>query len=340
MSLAPLDAWVRLLFFPRAKVGLRYSLRLAIALTTSAIATIVTLPERLVLALLFRFRKQPNDPNRAPIFILGYYRSGTTYLQYLLGRDPSLYTPRWLQALAPQGFVLSWSLLRFGLMLPFMGATRPVDALAFGPDVPAEDDIALSNWAAASALPGRMLLPQQHDFYDRFLYLNDLNGAELSRWRSYLEAFAQKISILASRRRLLFKSPSHTARVKALLRRVTSGTAGAFPPHRYQGLEIDFVARRAHVDGVEVSLTRREFEVLAYFARNAGKILLHRQVLQAVWGGQYGDESDYVWTFVQRIRRKIEPDRAHPRYVLTEAGVGYRMPAPEDGGVDRTPADN
>ena len=123
------------------------------------------------------------------------------------------------------------------------------------------------------------------------------------------------------------------ARVKALLRRVTSGTAGAFPPYRYQGLEIDFVARRAHVDGVELSLTRREFEVLAYFARNAGKILLHRQVLQAVWGGQYGDESYYVWTFVQRIRRKIEPDRAHPRYVLTESGVGYRMPAPEDAYV-------
>jgi hypothetical protein len=62
-----------------------------------------------------------------------------------------------------------------------------------------------------------MLLPQQHDFYDRFLYLKDLNGAELSRWRRYLEAFAQKISMLAGRRRLLFKSPSHTARVQALL---------------------------------------------------------------------------------------------------------------------------
>src|SRR6266581_2530705 len=80
---------------------------------------------------------------------------------------------------------------------------------------------------------------------------------------------------------------------------------------------------------VKVLLTRREFEVLAYFARNAGKILLHRQVLQAVWGGQYGEESDYVWTFAQRIRRKIEPDRANPRYVLTEPGVGYRMPVPE-----------
>jgi two-component system KDP operon response regulator KdpE len=119
------------------------------------------------------------------------------------------------------------------------------------------------------------------------------------------------------------------ARVKALLRRVAPGSSVALPPYRYEGLEVDFDARRAKLDGVEVPLTRREFEVLAYFARNAGKILLHRQVLRAVWGGQYGEEADYVWTFVQRIRRKIEPDRAHPRYLLTEPGVGYRMPTPE-----------
>jgi two-component system, OmpR family, KDP operon response regulator KdpE len=119
------------------------------------------------------------------------------------------------------------------------------------------------------------------------------------------------------------------ARVKALLRRITAGARGALLPYRYQGLEVDFAARRARRHGAELPLTRREFEVLAYLARNAGKILLHRQLLQAVWGGQYGDESDYVWTFVQRIRRKIEPDRSQPRYVLTEPGVGYRMPAPE-----------
>ena len=120
------------------------------------------------------------------------------------------------------------------------------------------------------------------------------------------------------------------ARVKALLRRATPGPRGAARPYRFQGLEVDFAARRARVDGREAPLTRREFEVLAYVARNAGKILLHRQVLQAVWGAQYGEESDYIWTFVQRIRRKIEPDRAHPRYLLTEAGMGYRMPAPEE----------
>jgi DNA-binding response OmpR family regulator len=78
-----------------------------------------------------------------------------------------------------------------------------------------------------------------------------------------------------------------------------------------------------------VALTRREFEVLAYLARNVGKVVLHRQLLRAVGGGQYGNESDYVWTFVQRIRRRIEPDRAHPAYVLTDIGMGYRMPAPD-----------
>ena len=119
------------------------------------------------------------------------------------------------------------------------------------------------------------------------------------------------------------------ARVKALLRRVPGGPRGPVPPDRYRGLEIDFTARHARVDGVHMHLTKREFEVLAYFARNAGKTLLHRQVLHAVWGGQYGDEADYIWTFVQRIRCKIEPNRREPIYLLTAPGVGYRMPLPE-----------
>jgi two-component system KDP operon response regulator KdpE len=120
------------------------------------------------------------------------------------------------------------------------------------------------------------------------------------------------------------------ARVRALLRRVSLGPRGALQPYRHQGLEIDFADRRVSLNGAEVPLTRREFEVLAYLARNTGTVLLHRQILQAVWGAQYADESDYIWTFVQRIRRKIEPDRDHPRYVLTEIGVGYRMPTPDD----------
>jgi two-component system KDP operon response regulator KdpE len=111
------------------------------------------------------------------------------------------------------------------------------------------------------------------------------------------------------------------------------------PTYRYQGLEVDFEARRARVNGVDVPLTKREFEVLAYFARNPGKVLLHRQVLRAVWGGQYGDESDYIWTFVQRIRSKIEPNRREPMYLLTASGVGYRVPLPDSDWSRRAPTD-
>lgn len=123
------------------------------------------------------------------------------------------------------------------------------------------------------------------------------------------------------------------ARVKALLRRMSAETSGPHAPYRYRGLEVDFGARIVRLNGVDVQLTRREFEVLAYLARNAGKVLLHRQVLQAVWGGQYAEESDYVWTFVQRIRRKIEPDRNAPRYILTQSGVGYSVPPSEESSL-------
>src|SRR5262249_21001699 len=120
------------------------------------------------------------------------------------------------------------------------------------------------------------------------------------------------------------------ARVAALLRRATRHASGPLTQrYRYHGLEVDFDARLATLDGVALKLTMREFEVLAYLARNAGKVMLHRQILHDGWGAQYGDESDYVWTFVQRIRRTIEPDRRTPRYVLTIAGVGYRMPSPD-----------
>jgi two-component system, OmpR family, KDP operon response regulator KdpE len=129
------------------------------------------------------------------------------------------------------------------------------------------------------------------------------------------------------------------ARVRALLRRSASGVKGPLAPYHYQGLEVDFGARRARLHGQDVPLTRREFEVLAYLARNAGKVLLHRQVLQAVWGNEYGEEADYVWTFVQRIRRKIEPDRHHPLYVLTEAGVGYWMPQSDADNAPAAPSD-
>ena len=120
------------------------------------------------------------------------------------------------------------------------------------------------------------------------------------------------------------------ARVRAALRRASGEPPGPLPPYRADDLELDFGSHQVQRAGAPVPLTPREFEVLAYLARNAGKVLTHRQILQAVWGVDYGDENDYVWTYVRRIRRKLEPDPERPRYLLTVAGVGYRAvpPAP------------
>ena len=121
------------------------------------------------------------------------------------------------------------------------------------------------------------------------------------------------------------------ARVRAALRRASSAPKGPLPPYQYDDLEVDFSARQVRRGGVDVALTPKEYDVLAYLARNAGKVVTHRQILQAVWGAEYGDEADYVWTYVRRVRRKLEPDPEQPHYVLTEPGVGYRTPPPSRG---------
>jgi two-component system KDP operon response regulator KdpE len=117
------------------------------------------------------------------------------------------------------------------------------------------------------------------------------------------------------------------ARVRATLRRAGSVLESSLPTYTYGELELDFSARRVRVNGQNISLTPKQYDVLAYLARNAGKVLTHRQILQAAWGGQYADEVDYVWTYVRRIRRRIETDPSQPQFLLTEPGVGYRMPA-------------
>ena len=116
------------------------------------------------------------------------------------------------------------------------------------------------------------------------------------------------------------------ARVRATLRRNGSVLESSLPAYRYADLELDFSAHQVRVGGREVSLTPKQYDVLAYLARNAGKVLTHRQILQVVWGGQYADEVDYVWTYVRRIRHRIERNPSRPLFLLTEPGVGYRVP--------------
>ena len=113
------------------------------------------------------------------------------------------------------------------------------------------------------------------------------------------------------------------ARVRLALRHSTSSNASPRPPLTIQGMTIDFDARKVTVGENVVELTRIEFDLLAHLALNAGRILTHRALLQAVWGPEYGDETEYLWTYIKRLRHKIEPDPHNPRYILTQAGVGY-----------------
>jgi len=115
------------------------------------------------------------------------------------------------------------------------------------------------------------------------------------------------------------------ARLRAALRRTVP--AGE-PVLRIGELVVDLAGRSVSVGGRPVALTPTEFELLALFARHEGKLLTHPTILREVWGPAYGTESHYLHVYVSQLRRKIEPDPARPRYLLTEPGAGYRLVAP------------
>jgi len=119
------------------------------------------------------------------------------------------------------------------------------------------------------------------------------------------------------------------ARIRAALRRAPTSPEGG--PHTFVSpdLEIDFEARKVRVKGKSVHLTPKEFDLLRYLVSQGGKPVPHRQLLQAIWGPDYGDESDYLRVFVNHLRKKIEPNPSKPKYVLTEPWVGYRFAFPQ-----------
>jgi two-component system, OmpR family, KDP operon response regulator KdpE len=118
------------------------------------------------------------------------------------------------------------------------------------------------------------------------------------------------------------------ARVRAALRRTSF--LDKTPAIASKELTIDFEARRVTVRGLDVHLTPKEFDLLRQLVASQGKPLSHRRLLQAVWGPDYGDEPEYLRVTVNQLRKKIEPDPAHPKFILTEPWVGYRFQLPQD----------
>jgi DNA-binding response OmpR family regulator len=119
------------------------------------------------------------------------------------------------------------------------------------------------------------------------------------------------------------------ARVRAVLRR-TLFSAGE-PTHamnamtRIGELVIDYRQRLVTAAGRELSLTPTEYRLLAYLAQNAGRIVTQDLLLERIWGAEYVGESHMLQVNINRLRRKIEPDPAHPRYILTKVGIGYQL---------------
>ena len=120
------------------------------------------------------------------------------------------------------------------------------------------------------------------------------------------------------------------ARIRAGLRRSPLAPEAASQVLQTEDLEINFGARRVIAGGHEIRLTRKEFDLLQYLATNPNTPIAHRRLLQAVWGPDYGNEVVYLRVFINQLRKKIEPEPAKPRYILTEPCVGYQFHMPPE----------
>ena len=123
------------------------------------------------------------------------------------------------------------------------------------------------------------------------------------------------------------------ARIRAVLRRVHSGP-GPDLVITSAGVTVDLAHRTVLRDGVEVRLSPTEYGLLVALARRAGQVIDHRTLLREVWGPSYGDERNYLRTFVQRLRQKLEQDARSPEIIVTVGARGYRF-GPPAGGSDR-----
>jgi two-component system, OmpR family, KDP operon response regulator KdpE len=116
------------------------------------------------------------------------------------------------------------------------------------------------------------------------------------------------------------------ARVRASLRRAVN-VESAEPSTLLEvgDFRVDLETRSVRVRDLEVHLTPKEFDLLTYFMKHSGKVLTHRALLAALWGGNYVEQNEYLRVFVGNLRKKLEADAAEPRYIVTEPWIGYRF---------------
>ncbi len=120
------------------------------------------------------------------------------------------------------------------------------------------------------------------------------------------------------------------ARIRVSLRHSAQIQAGTEPIFVAGPLKVDFAQRGVTVNAIEVKLTPTEYDLLKALIKNTGKIMTRQMLLSQVWGAGYGADSHYLHVYIGQLRRKIEPDPTHPRFILTISGVGYRFSSDDD----------
>jgi len=128
-----------------------------------------------------------------------------------------------------------------------------------------------------------------------------------------------------------FSSKELLARVRAVLKRARNATVASPEAEIICGeLRVNLARRRVRVGEREVHLTRTEYNLLYELAQHRNQVLLHEQLLTAVWGSEYRDDLDYLRAYIRHLRQKLEPDPANPKMIVTSRGVGYTLACPED----------
>ena len=120
-----------------------------------------------------------------------------------------------------------------------------------------------------------------------------------------------------------FRGRELLARLRAVLRRAQPANEDTVV--RFGEVEIDFVARAVQRGGKDVKLSAKEYDFLRYLALHRGRVVTHRQILRELWGANAEDNTHYLWVYMTHLRQKLEDDPHEPKFLKTEAGIGYRL---------------
>ncbi len=202
--------WIKFLNNKEIKLSFRYFFNYIWITILSIINQIILIPEKTFFAI--KIKSKPKDP----IFILGLWRSGTTLLHFLLSKDEKFCAPNNFQCIFPNTFNVMEKL--FPINTTKISAPRPQDNIAVNLDSPCEDEVALCSLVPDFALYNYFSFSEDKKYFLRFLDFNDCGDNIVNQWLDAHKNFHYKISHYFKNKRIIYKSPAHTARIKQLIK--------------------------------------------------------------------------------------------------------------------------